>query len=303
MVDLTRRLFLRGATGFALAGTGVGSYAFAVEPGLCLEVTSYRVSPPGWPPGLRLEAAVLTDIHACEPWMPAKRVAAIAELTNKLRPDIVFLLGDFNGSIDFASAPVMPEAWGEALASLEAPLGVHAVLGNHDWLHGPLPHMPADKAEGVRRALSRSGFSVLENDALRLTKGGRAFWVAGLGDQIATTRTPAGRLRSRADLTGTLARVKDSAPVILLAHEPYVFRRVPNRVALTLAGHTHGGQVKLPLLDRWRHPPDLAYGHIVTKNRHLVVSAGLGTSDIPVRFMRPPEIVTITIEAGPASSA
>jgi hypothetical protein len=301
MTSITRRVFLRGATGFALAGTSVGSYAFA-ESGLSVEVTSYRVTPPGWPSGLRLEAAVLTDIHACEPWMPAERVAAIAELTNQLAPDIVFLLGDFNGSLRYATTPVMPEAWGEALSILKAPLGVHAVLGNHDWLHGPLPDMPADNAVGVRRGLLRAGSSVLENDALRLAKDGRAFWVAGLGDQIAWANLPPGRWRSRDDLQGTLAKIKDKAPVILLAHEPFVFPRVPSRVSLTLCGHTHGGQVNLPMLDSLRHPSELTYGHIVANDRHLIVSAGLGTSVVPVRFMRPPEIVKITIEADPALS-
>jgi hypothetical protein len=304
MSTITRRLFLRGASGFALAGTGLGSYALAVEPGLCLGVTSYHVTPPGWSPGLRLQAAVLTDKQACVPWMPARRVAEIAELTNRLAPDIVFLLGDFNGSLRFAtSAPVMPDAWGEALSVLAAPLGVHAVLGNHDWLHGPLPHMPADKAEAVRRALSRAGSSILENDVLRLTKDGKPFWLAGLGDQIALTRTRAGRLRTRDDLSGTLARIKDAAPVILLAHEPYIFPRVPSRVSLTLCGHTHGGQVNLPILDSFRTSSDLAYGHIIENSRHLIVSAGLGMSELPVRFMRPPEIVMITIEADPALTA
>lgn len=306
MTNISRRLFLRGAGGFALATFGLGSYAFAFEPGLRLDVTSYRVAPPQWPAGLTLKAAVLADIHACEPWMPAERVAGIAELTNSLAPDIVFLLGDFNGSHRLVSGPVLPDAWGEALSILKAPLGVHAVLGNHDWLHGPLPHLPADDAEAVRRALLRAGFDVLENDAVRLTKDGQAFWVAGLGDQIAQVWTN-GRFRSRDDLQGTLARIKDKAPVILLAHEPQIFPRVPDRVALTLSGHTHGGQVNLPFVGppllHTRYASDLVYGHITDKGRHLIISAGLGTSYAPVRFMRPPEVVVVTIAAGIPTSA
>ena len=130
MKSISRRLFLQGAGGFAWATAGLGSYAFAFEPALRLNVTSYRVTPPRWPDGLTVKAAVLADIHACEPWMPASRVRGIANLTNDLSPDIVFLLGDFAGSH-----------------------GVYAVLGNHDWWHGPLPSMPADGAEGVRQAL------------------------------------------------------------------------------------------------------------------------------------------------------
>jgi predicted MPP superfamily phosphohydrolase len=236
--------------------------------------------------------------------MPAERIAGIAELTSRLAPDIVFLLGDYNGSLRYASRPVMPEAWGEALSVVKPPLGIHAVLGNHDWLHGPLPDMPSDGAAGIRRALARAGSSILENDALRLKKDGHAFWVAGLGDQIARVATSSGRTwRTRDDLQGTLAQVGDEAPVILLAHEPYVFSRVPDRVSLTLSGHTHGGQVNVPVFDTLRDPSKLTYGHIEAGDRHLIVSAGLGTSVVPVRFMRPPEIVTVTIESGPTLSA
>jgi len=107
MASISRRLFLQGAGGFAWATAGLGAYAFAFEPGLRLNVTSYRVTPPHWPDGLTLKAAVLADIHACEPWMPASRVRGIANLTNDLAPDIVFLLGDFSGGHRFVTGPVI----------------------------------------------------------------------------------------------------------------------------------------------------------------------------------------------------
>jgi predicted MPP superfamily phosphohydrolase len=302
MTMLSRRNFLRGATSAAFAGACFGSYALALDSGLSVQVTTYRVTPPHWPTGLRVAAAVLTDIHACEPWMPATHVAEIAELTNTLAPDVVFLLGDINGSLHCATAPVMPDAWGEALSVLKAPLGIHAVLGNHDWNHGPLPDMPSDDAKGVRRGLTRAGSSILQNDAVRLTKDGHAFWVAGLDDQIATTRSSAGHWKFRADLPATLARVQDDAPVILLAHEPHIFPRIPSRVSLTLSGHTHGGQVVLPVLDSFRYRADLAYGHVVENDRHLIVSAGLGMSEVPFRINRPPEIVLVTLESLPAAT-
>jgi predicted MPP superfamily phosphohydrolase len=280
---------------------GLGSYAFAFEPALRLNVTSYRLTPPGWPGGLTVKAAVLADIHACEPWMPASRVRGIANLTNDLSPDIVFLLGDFSGGHRFVSGPVLPEAWGEALSVLKAPLGVYAVLGNHDWWHGALPSMPADGAEGVRNALRSAGIEVLENDAFRVTKNGQPFWVAGLADQIAA-RTGPRRFRGLDDLGGTLAQINDEAPVILLAHEPAIFRRVPDRVSLTLCGHTHGGQVNLPIITkdfmRTHFGSDLVYGHIVERGRHLIISAGLGTSMLPMRFMRPPEVVQLILGGG-----
>lgn len=297
MNSISRRLFLQGAGGLALATAGLGSYAVVFEPVLRLNITSYRITPPHWPDGLTVKAAILADIHACEPWMPTSRVRGIANLANDLDPDIIFLLGDFSGGHRFVTGPVMPEEWGEALSILKAPLGVYAVLGNHDWWHGPLPRMPADGAEGVRQALRSAGIEVLENKSLRVSNEGQPFWIAGLGDQLWEFIGPR-RTKSLADLPGTLAQVEDSAPVILLAHEPDIFRSIPDRVSLTLCGHTHGGQVNLPLTEDFvrRHfHVDHIYGHIVEKKRHMIISAGLGTSNIPVRFNRPPEIVHLTI--------
>jgi predicted MPP superfamily phosphohydrolase len=102
------------------------------------------------------------------------------------------------------------------------------------------------------------------------------------------------------DLPGTLKKIRDkSNPVILLAHEPDIFPEVPERVSLTLCGHTHGGQVALPFIGRpvvpSRYGDRYAYGHIVEDGRHLIVSGGLGCSGIPVRFGVPPEIVVIDI--------
>ncbi|MGH6869682.1 MAG: metallophosphoesterase, partial [Methylocella sp.] len=156
----------------------------------------------------------------------------------------------------------------------------------------------ADGAEGVRRALRSAGIGVLENHALLVTKNGQRFWVAGLGDQIGEPKAH-WRFRSLDDLAGTLAQIKDPAPVILLAHEPAIFQRVPDRVSLTLCGHTHGGQVNLPIFSqrflRHYYGIGLLYGHIVKRDRHLIISAGLGTSYAPVRFMRPPEVVELII--------
>ncbi len=129
-------------------------------------------------------------------------------------------------------------------------------------------------------------------------KNGRAFWLAGLGDQLAYM--PARRFRPVRrigvdDLSATLAKVTDSAPLVLLAHEPDVANRVPSRVALQLSGHTHGGQVRLlgwsPVSPSGQQ---LAYGHI-RKNCDVVVSGGLGCSIMPFRLGVPPEIVLVSL--------
>jgi predicted MPP superfamily phosphohydrolase len=300
MALITRRGFLKaGGGGLAFGVSGVGSWAFAIEPGFLLEVTSYRLAPRAWPADLHLKIVAIADVHACEPWMSAARLRDICLAANALRPDLVVLLGDYYGGTNLAS-PVHPDAWGEAMSVLEAPLGVYGVLGNHDIWHGPLPRLRGDNGETVVRTLRAADFKVLENDAVRVTKDGKPFWIVGLADQMAT-RIARGVFRGRDDLPGALAKVTDDAPAILLAHEPFIFPRVPKRVTLTLAGHTHGGQVNVPgfgnpLVSR-RIRPEWAYGHVEDDGRHMIVSAGLGVSIVPARFNRPPELVEVTLGA------
>jgi uncharacterized protein len=188
--------------------------------------------------------------------------------------------------------------WAPALAGLKAPLGVHAILGNHDWWEDRTVQRDGEGLIISRRALEAAGIPVYENDAVRLTKAGRPFWLAGLGDQLAYM--PARRFRPVKrigvdDLAATLAKVTDAAPVILLAHEPDVAMRVPARVALQLSGHTHGGQFRLfgwsPVTPSGKR---LVYGHVRT-NCDVVISGGLGCSMVPFRLGVPPEIVLVTL--------
>ncbi|KAB2871360.1 MAG: metallophosphoesterase [Bauldia sp.] len=295
---ISRRAFLKLSGATMVAGVGLSSYAFAIEPWYRLLVTPYRLTPPGWPDGRRLRIAVIADIHACEPFMPSSRIDRIVGTANDLEPDLIVLLGDYvSGLRRFATGIVPISAWSRVVGRLSAPLGVHSVLGNHDWwTDGP----------GVWHGLEDSGVRVLENNAVRIApKDGPAFWLAGLGDQLADR--VAGTYEGRDDLPATLAGIPDDgAPVILLAHEPDVFPRVPERVALTLCGHTHGGQVSLPLVGRPVVPSHYgqryAYGHVVENGRNLIVSGGLGCSGIPVRFGVPPEIVLIELGGAPAAA-
>ncbi len=290
---ISRRSLLKTAGLAALGTLGLSSYAFAIEPRFRLVVTRYRLTPPAWPTAMRaIRLAVIADVHACDPWMPVSRVEQIVSVTNELAPDAILLLGDYvAGMRRFRTAIVPPGEWGRAFADLHAPLGVYGVAGNHDWWHD---------IAGVRRAFANNHIPLMENEAVRLEPAdGPAFWLAGLGDQLAH---PLGRARYRGedDLPGTLARIpEDGAPIVLMAHEPDIFPNVPERVSLTLSGHTHGGQVDLPLIGRPVVPSvygeRYAYGHIVERNRHLLVSGGLGCSIVPVRFGVPPEIVLIEL--------
>ena len=288
---VSRRGFFQTLAGMILSGAATGAYAVGIEPRGNPRVTQYRLVPPNWPSGLKLKLVILADIHACAPWMSPKRIGEICAQANGLGGDMVLLLGDFLSGMRLRTGHVEPKDWAHALSQLCAPLGVHAVLGNHDWLDDP-GAMAAGKGPTLAHgALESIGVPVYDNRAVRFEKDGRAFWLAGLADQI-------GPWEGHDDLPGTLAQVDDDAPVVLMAHEPDIFPKVPDRVALTLSGHTHGGQIRLlgysPVVPS-RYKNRYAYGHIVENDRNLIVSGGLGTSILPIRFGSPPEIVVVEL--------
>lgn len=284
---ILRRTFL----GTGLLGIGLGAHALGLAAFADPVITRYALTPKGWPPGLRLRIAVLADLHAGAPLMGLERVARIVAAANALDADMIVLLGDYGPVSRLVRQPYAPEQVAPILAGLRAPLGVFAIAGNHDWWE--------DKAAMERRsgrpewlaALARHGITPLQNEARRFAQG---FWLAGLDSQRAF------RGRGADDLPGTLAQVTDAAPILLLAHEPDIFATLPDRVALTLCGHTHGGQVRLfgysPAVPS-RFGNRYAYGRISEGGRDLIVSGGLGTSILPVRFGVPPEIVEVTLGA------
>jgi predicted MPP superfamily phosphohydrolase len=269
-----------GAVAALLLGLLV--WGFVIEPDR-LVVHEARLALPRWPPELAgLRIAVLADVHAGAPHVDVDKVGRIVAIVEQMRPDLVVLLGDYVAGFRRTGlwAPIPPEDTARVLASLHPPLGVFAVLGNHDWWF--------DGAR-VRDALRAADIVVLENEAVPVTRDGEVLWLVGLADLW--TRWP--------DVAGALRGVPDGAPAIVLSHNPDVFPEVPSRVALTLAGHTHGGQVLLPLIGRpvvpSRYGQRYAAGHVVEDGRHLFVTTGIGTSIIPIRLGVPPEIVVLTI--------
>ncbi len=286
---LTRRGVILGGLGLVgLPGSTTAAYAAAVEP-YGLRITDYRLSPPGLPPDFHLTISVIADLHAGGPNMGHARVRQVVDASNQLKSDLVVVLGDYFATHRFITERVTHAVWSAELARLNAPLGVWSIYGNHDWWFD---------IEGTRRAMQAARLPVLENGAVLLGSGKKEFWLAGLGDQLAHPLGH-GHFRGVDDLRGTLWKIRGNAPVILLAHEPDIFVQVPDRVSLTLAGHTHGGQIRIPYV--WTpfvpsaYGERFAYGHIVEGGRHMVVSGGLGTSLIPARLGVPPEIVRITL--------
>jgi len=289
---ITRRGLIKGGLGLAVASTVVlpatGARA-AAEAANDLVITNYRLSPPSWPKGQRLTITVIADLHAGGPNMGRERIRQVVDTANELGSDLTVLLGDFFATHRFITERVPHPVWAAELSGLYAPLGVYSVLGNHDWWNN---------VGSVIHALDKVRLPVMQNDALLLGPPGRRFWLAGLGDQIAYKLGPS-KFQGVDDLPGTLARIKTDDPVVLLVHEPDIFTQVPDRVAVTLAGHTHGGQIRLPYAPPLWIPSAygsrFAYGHIVENDRHLVVSGGLGCSGVPLRLCMPPEIVRIEL--------
>jgi predicted MPP superfamily phosphohydrolase len=293
---ITRRQFVIGLLGGIALGGGVGGYAFAYEPRFRLVVTEWELATPRWIYERPLRIVVVTDIHAVRPWMPPERIREIVATANGLGGDIIVVLGDFVSGLErhFRGGAVPASEWGPPLAGLRAPLGVHAILGNHDWWWN---------VETVKATLADAGIPLYQNRAVRIG-GETPFWLAGT-DSIVAYPLGRGAFRGADDLPATLAQITDAAPAIHLAHEPDIFVDVPDRFAVTLSGHTHGGQVKLPFLGRPVIPSQFgerfAYGHVREAGRDLIVSAGLGCSILPVRFGVPPELTVVTLTRAPGA--
>ena len=251
---------------------------FVIEPGR-LVVDRAQVSVPLQRPG-SLRIAVLTDLHVGSPHNGIDNLRRVVELTNAQHPDIVCILGDLVIQGVRGGHFVSPEDSSAILNGLRSTYGTFAVLGNHDvWL---------DYLR-VAKALESNGIDVIEDAAVRLDTGAGGLWLAGVGDYMT----------GRARVSTGLSHVTDDAPVIILTHNPDVFTAVPKRVALTLAGHTHGGQVKLPF--NWTpivpsiYGQRYAAGYVNEGGRQMYVSTGVGTSIIPVRFRVPPSITILTV--------
>jgi predicted MPP superfamily phosphohydrolase len=236
---------------------------------------------PRWPEeldGVRL--LLVSDLHAGAPHVDEAFVERVVARAARLDADLVLLLGDFVDPEVSFGRPVAPES----VAARLGRLGGYAVLGNHDWRAG---------GEQVAAALREAGITVLEDEAIAVRLRGRRVWLAGLSDP--TGATP--------DIDGALSAVPRGEPLVVLSHDPDLFPRIPDRAALTVSGHTHGGQVNLPVL-RARVIPSMfgdryARGHVVEDERHLFVTSGVGTSTHPVRFARPPEIVVLSLRSSP----
>lgn len=286
------KLRLRWLSGIAIALTLLASLFLivGVREALSQPVERrLRVELPGWPSGARpLKIALLSDIHLGNYAMDAGRLSGIVGQVNAARPDLILLAGDYVNGHDSAGAVQRAAGLEEPLSHLDAPLGVVAVLGNHDHWTSP---------DGVRAALARAGIRVLGNEAVR--RGPLA--ILGVDDSFS----------GHDDVAATVASWKTIGGIpVVLTHSPDLAHELSGEFALVLAGHTHCGQVVLPLLgpvltrgpkQQWRplYDPRYRCGAVRDANRIVVVTAGLGSGTSPVRLGAPPDWWLLTV--GPAA--
>ncbi len=225
-----------------------------------------------------LRIAFLTDLHVTGPDVPPARLARLVTAVNAARPDLVLIAGDFVGDHRLATHAYTPAEIAAPLRGLRARLGTIAVLGNHDHAHD---------AGAIRHALEKAGVRVLVNRAVRVGR----LTIAGADDPFTGRDDLPALTRAAAALGG---------PAVLLSHSPDVAADLSPRFPLVLAGHTHCGQVSLPLIG----PPvtfartgrRYACGLVREAGRTVITGAGLGTSMWPVRLGAPPDWWPVTLE-------
>ncbi|MBN8608694.1 MAG: metallophosphoesterase [Caulobacterales bacterium] len=268
----------------------LGVYAVFIEPNT-LVVRRVEVESADWH-GTPLTMAVLSDTHVTGPHVDAARVGRIVQRVNALRPDIVFLLGDYVGGhapeSERSPAEQQEIAGGIAtFAALNARYGAVAVIGNHDvWYN----------RQSVTTALQDAGVAALWNRNVVIRRSGGPIAIAGLADD--TTGDP--------NFADALDGIEPGTDTIIISHSPDPFAHMPSGPALMLAAHSHCGQVTIPFFGRPVLPiHNRAYAcHLVEQNgRTMYVTGGIGTSIAPARFLNPPEIVLITLRGTTTASA
>jgi predicted MPP superfamily phosphohydrolase len=252
-------------------------------------VRQARIAMADWPKGAPpLRAVLISDLHVAGPDTPPGRIARVVERVNHLHPDLVLIAGDFLSYRDLTTHHYSPTQSVAPLAGLHAPLGVVAVLGNHDYDTKGATILPP--------LLGRVGVTVLRNQAVR--RG--ALTIAG-GDDFHPGHFEADKL--------AVAVAALPGPRVLLTHSPDPAVPLGMRYAVVLAGHTHCGQIVPPfhgpLITASAYGQRYSCGLIADGGRRFVVTAGIGTSVIPFRWGAPPDlwVLTFTGRDGPAIAA
>lgn len=243
-------------------------------------VRTATVQVPGWPTARPpLTILLVSDIHVAGPDMPPERLRRLVHQFNALRPDLILIGGDLVSEKRLATHIYTPAEIVAPLAGLRAPLGTVVALGNHDHWFDPAR---------LTAELRRHGITVLANQAVQ--RG--PLIVGGVDDDFS----------GHDDLPKTFAAMEalPAGPRVLITHSPDIVPDLPERVEAVFAGHTHCGQIALPLIGALsyvsRYGDRFACGDMVDRGQRLFVGAGLGTSILPMRFGAPPDVWLVTLE-------
>lgn len=245
-------------------------------------VRELKFTIPGWPNfGRPLRVAFLADFHTGSHTDDVARLERIITEAATYKPDLVLYGGDYVNMMAFGGGRIPPAVIARILGTLEAPLGRVGVIGNHDRNYDPVE---------VTDALKANGITMLYDERTTVTHEGHAITIAGIPDARIEREAPRALLRGL------------TQPSIVLTHDPVWFADVPAGPHLTLAGHTHGGQICLPLIGAIRNashaPMAWSYGLIEEPGKRMYVTSGLGCSGIPLRIGRSPEFVLIDVIGG-----
>lgn len=251
----------------------LGLYSYYTEPAM-LNITRYKLQDEQ----LRgIKIAFPSDFHV-RPYQK-ERLNDIVQIINEENPDIVLSCGDYVAG-HTKNVTMQIEEIAQALSKIKSKHGFYTVLGNHDGWYGN---------ERIKKALTSNGIKVLNNENATVNINGKKVYIAGVEDIM--TGKP----------NISLALKNTNQPTIFLTHSPDLFPDIPKGVNLTLAGHTHGGQIRIPIIDKPIFTASKYYDRyckdlIVENGKKMIVSRGIGVSIIPVRFNCVPELVIIEFE-------